>query len=311
MLRTLIDPSQAPINFTPSNEAAAGRLARDNQVVFIDGVTRLNRRPAEVLARLSTGLPVNFHGEQQNLSRPVVITTNEAGAVERLSSRVLTVELPALPNPLPQDELHRRFEAMRPALVGALCTLLSTALRRLPGMPLPEASRFPEAAQWAAAALDTIDEKELFCVTQSDLVNLIFESNGEWTGTASELKAALNSSLTPRALSQSLSEISGICVTKTRTKDTRTLTLSCATGHRLSWPVDDATTVEAPQRSTDPCTTDDRFLSSVDDADPLETPQTTPDPITLKPSFASPASICGRPCRIDTRQSHTAVEQVT
>jgi hypothetical protein len=139
-------------------------------------------------------------------------------------------------------------------------------------MPLPEASRFPEAAQWAAAALDSLDEKELFCVTQSDLVNLIFESNGEWTGAASELKEALHSDLTPRALSQSLSEIPGICVTKTRTKNTRMLTLSLSsavgtTGHRLSWPVDDIVTVEAHQPTT--------------------------DAVLPNPSFASFASICG------------------
>ncbi len=232
MLRALVDPSLAPINFTPTNEAAGGRIARDNHVVFIDGATRLARRPAEVLARLSTGLPASFHGEMQNVSRPIIITTNEPDAADRLSSRILPVELPELPDPLPNDELNRRFEEHRKSIVEGILLLLAVALRCLPGMPFPEKARFPEAVQWATAALLDVDQKELVCVTraenklQADLIKITTEGGGEWKGTATELVAALNLKLTARALSQKLAEIHPICVTKSRRKEERTIKLT-------------------------------------------------------------------------------------
>ena len=227
LLRALVDPNDAPINFTPSSELAAGRLARDNHVVFIDGVTRLARRGAEVLARLSTGLPAKFHGDLQNLSRPIVITTNEPDAASRLASRVLPVHLPALEAPLPQDEVRKQFETLRPSLVAAILTLLSTALRRLPDTPSPDAARFPEAVQWAQAALEPEDPNELVCVTrphdklEADLTDLVI--NQPWKGTATELKEALSSPLSTKALSQALNKISAVSVTKTRTCQTRTI----------------------------------------------------------------------------------------
>jgi hypothetical protein len=253
-LRSLVDPSDAPITFTPSTEAAAGRIARDNHVVFIDGTTRLNRRPAELLARLSTGLPAKFHGDIQNLSRPIILTINEEGAADRLAHRVLPVDLPPLTNPLPPDELRAQFEALRPSLVAALLTLLSTALRRLPDTPCPQGARFPEAAQWAAAAFEGLDLNELVCVTQpqnpleAKLSSVITGAGGTWKGTATQLVAALDSHLSaraqpdettypsnqpraagrywPKALSQKLKQISIICVTTHRTNKERTLTLT-------------------------------------------------------------------------------------
>ncbi len=246
MLRALVDPSLAPINFTPTNEAAGGRIARDNHVVFIDGATRLARRPAEVLARLSTGLPASFHGEMQNVSRPIIITTNEPDAADRLSSRILPVELPELPDPLPNDELNRRFEEHRKSIVEGILLLLAVALRCLPGMPFPEKARFPEAVQWATAALVDVDQKELVCVTraenklQADLIKITTEGGGEWKGTATELVAALNLKLTARALSQKLAEIHPICVTKSRRKDERTIKLTLEADAKPENPADPA-----------------------------------------------------------------------
>ena len=236
MLRALIDPSQAPICFTPTNEAQGGRVARDNHVVVIDGTTRLARRPSEVLARLSTGLPAKFHGEIQNVSRPIIITTNEEGAVDRLANRVLHVQLPALPNPLPQEELLKRFESQRQQIVEAILTTISTALSRLPEMPLPQNARFPEAIQWACAAMPSLDEKNLVCVTkpknklEADLYKLTVDNGGEWKGTATELAKLLNSKLTARALSQKLNEIDAVCVTKSRIGAERAIKLTLEPG---------------------------------------------------------------------------------
>jgi hypothetical protein len=147
-----------------------------------------------------------------NVSRPIVITLNEPDAAGRLASRVLPIELPPLATPLTQDELRRQFETLRPAVVAAILSLLSTALRRLPGLPAPAASRFPEATHWAAGALEAINEKDLVCVTQpknqfeAALIALIERSEGVWTGTATDLVRELSANLTPRALSQKLKE---------------------------------------------------------------------------------------------------------
>ena len=232
ILRALIDPNDAPICLTPTNEAQGGRVARDNHVVVIDGTTRLARRPSEVLARLSTGLPAKFHGDMQNVSRPIIITTNEEGAVDRLSNRVLHVQLPELRDPLPQEELMQLFESKRQQIVEAILTTLSTALRRLPEVSRPKNARFPEAIQWALAALPQLDEKKLVCVTkpktklEANLYKLVEDNGGEWKGTATDLAAKLQSKLTARALSQKLSEIEAVCVTKSRIGQERTIKLT-------------------------------------------------------------------------------------
>ena len=232
ILRSLVDPSTAPINTTPSTESAASRLARDNHVIFIDGTTRLARRPSELLARLSTGMPVDFHGDPQNTSRPILLTINETDAAQKLHSRILPVELPPLESPLPPEELHKRIEAMRAAVFPALMTLLSTAIRRLPEVPLPQNARFPEATQWFEAAMSTQDEKELVCVTspensfEAKIMDLLAANGGEWKGTASELNAILETDLIPRALSVEIRKIPHLCVTENRTKHKRTLHLS-------------------------------------------------------------------------------------
>src|SRR5205823_554206 len=47
----------------------------------------------------------------------------------------------------------------------------------------------------------------------------------QWKGSATELKEALNSPLTARALSQKLKKIQPVCVTQTRTKHKKTIHL--------------------------------------------------------------------------------------
>ncbi len=226
-------PALAPINFTPTNEAAGGRIARDNHVVFIDGATRLARRPAEVLARLSTGLPASFHGEMQNVSRPIVITTNEPDAADRLSSRILPVELPEVTRSTPQrrtqpplrraPQIDRRRHPASPSRSrSAVCRACRSRKKRDSPKPCngpPPHSSMSIKKSWFASP-----ERKTNCKPTSSKSPPKEEESGE--GTATELVAALNLKLTARALSQKLAEIHPICVTKSRRKEERTIKLT-------------------------------------------------------------------------------------
>ena len=94
-------------------------------------------------------------------------------------------------------------ERVRPSLLGALCTAVSAALRRLDSVQLPAAPRFADIAIWAVAAapaLGATEEAVLSALSSpaefatsadpvAEALCTLMKDRASWTGTATELLA--------------------------------------------------------------------------------------------------------------------------
>jgi hypothetical protein len=234
VLRSLIDPNAAPLTPVPSTVRDLLAVARQNWVLAFDHVSALAAQLRDALCRLSTGLGASlretpyFEPEPllQSLRRPVLFTaTPRWSPPPELAERALIVSLPPLPpaNRLPETELLATLRQFLPAILGALCSAVSTALRRLPDLGV-RSGRLPDAFAWILAASPALacpgepcfteDEiREAFALpaprTVAEAVRLLLEQQTHWSGTASQLfqlLSPLESCCSPKLLSEQLRE---------------------------------------------------------------------------------------------------------
>jgi len=232
VLRSLVDPNTAPLTPIPSTVRDLLAVARQSWVLAFDHVSALAPQIPDALSRLSAGLGASlrenprFEPEPllQSFRRPVLFTaTSRWSPPLELSERALTVCFPPLPpaNRLPETELLAILSHFLPAMLGSLCSAVSTALRRLPDLPVPS-GRLPDALAWILAASPTLacpgepcfteDEiREAFAAhvprTVEEAVRLLLQQQPQWSGTASqlfELLSPLASCCSPKVLSQQL-----------------------------------------------------------------------------------------------------------
>jgi hypothetical protein len=210
ILRSLVDPSAAPLTPIPSSVRDLLTVARHNWVLAFDHISALSPQLTDALCRISSGLGITVREApgpglepfQENLRRPVLLTvTDRFVCPPDLAERALFVTLPPLPHTqrLRDDLLLDNFENAWPAIFGALSNALSTALARLPET-IP-AGRCANALAWAKAAspaLDcTEDEMERAFDTPPpphpivEAVRALLDHRRHWTGTATELHALL------------------------------------------------------------------------------------------------------------------------
>lgn len=230
MLRNLIDPATAPFTQHSCSDRELLATARRNWIIAFDHVHRLSARFSAALCRLSSGAgfslrqphdprePVPFH-----LQRPIILTLNRSSGATlgdpALADRALIVNLKPIPAAArrPESDIWREFEKLRPQLLGALCTAVATALRRLPEIKLETAPRLADAAVWAAAAapaLGVTEEEILYAFDPEpgkhavvEAVSSFMEDRATWAGSATELHALLAGPglpPTPEALAQLL-----------------------------------------------------------------------------------------------------------
>jgi hypothetical protein len=247
-LRALIDPSTAPLQRLPSRDSQLRQWAFENWILAFDPVTRIPSGIADGLCALSSGDVLEIARADRDprvlkLARPMILVTptDEARAAwtapRSLSNRTLTIDLPPLAALRPEASIWAQFEALQPAVLGALATAVSTALRRLREVDLGNVARFPDCANWAAAAapalaLDPVaivaaftDPNAMWSGSDSlrEAMHAFLESHGAWNGTATGLLSQLRQ-IAPMAalpanakgLSQALPRISGILVARTR-----------------------------------------------------------------------------------------------
>jgi len=261
VLRSLIDPAIASLCSLPFSESSLLTLAHNHWVLAFDHIVHASNRISSALCRLSTGHGF-FFNERYHAIEPVPLTVQRPILLTvptpcywnprpDLTDRTLTVTLPAMP---PQErrseaELCSAFEAARPSLLGALCTALSTALRRLDSVHLPAAPRFADVAAWAVAAAPAFgatDESMLTALSPSlafgahahpvvEALCLLMKDRAHWTGPASQLVALPHPPdhplwpPTPSAFSRHLKELTtqlrdrGLQVTFRRTHGGRRL----------------------------------------------------------------------------------------
>jgi hypothetical protein len=206
MLRSIIDPCASHFTPLPATARDLLTLARHNWILAFDHISTLSTPVADALCRISSGLGLAVRETfgpapeplQQFIRRPILLTvTGRFVCPPEIASRALVVTLPPLTEgPLPEDALAHQIEEAWEVTLGALCTALGTALRRLPEIA-PPAARCASALAWAMAASPDLgctedDLKLAFDAPPRphpivDAVRNLLEQRRQWMGSASEL----------------------------------------------------------------------------------------------------------------------------
>jgi len=242
-LRSIIDPSAAPIRRVPASDREIPRLALQNWVLTFDQVHRVPTKISDALAAISSGdtleIPQPDHRQPLvfQVARPIILAaaSDEAERAwvppRSFSNRTLAIRLDPISAPRAEAALWAEFEALRPALVAALADTVVTALRRIRDIDIPHVARFPDAAAWVAAAAPALGLTESAAVSAltdpdaiwagvnplRDALDALLGRSSVWTGEPATLLQRLraiapSSALpaNPRALTQAVARLAGI-----------------------------------------------------------------------------------------------------
>jgi hypothetical protein len=220
LLRSLVDPSTAPLRTTPRNERDLIIAATNSWCVAFDNISTLSPWLSDASCRLSTGggfsareLYTDSEEVLFDATRPQLFNgITEVATRPDLLDRALVVTLPPIPEERrrPETELWREFEKDRPYVLAGLLDAISGALGAVQDVRLEGMPRMADFAVWATAAEEALGwEPGAFMeayagnraeATESALeadpvaiaVREFVEDKDEWTGTAGELWEALN-----------------------------------------------------------------------------------------------------------------------
>jgi hypothetical protein len=220
LVRSLVDPSTAPLRTTPRNERDLVIAATNSWCVAFDNISTLQPWLSDAMCRLSTGggfsareLYTDSEEVLFDATRPLILNgIADVATRPDLLDRALVVTLPPIPEEKrrPEAELWREFEKARPRILATLLDAVAGALGAVEGVRLEGMPRMADFAVWATAAEDALGwEQGAFMdaysgnraeATESALeadpvsitVREFMEDRDEWTGTAGELWKALN-----------------------------------------------------------------------------------------------------------------------
>jgi hypothetical protein len=209
MLRSLIDPSAAPLFSLPFSEPELLGLATLNWILAFDHIGPVRPNISATLCRLATGAAIRQRekGDDrepivQELHRPIVITAASGwNPDESLAERTLTIRLAPLTSAARRSEaeLWQEFETIRPTLLAALCDATTRALSAKRGKspapnPKPRAvPRLPDAAKWAITGFPGNERAILEALNQTpttpiiESVAALLKFSPQWAGTATDL----------------------------------------------------------------------------------------------------------------------------
>jgi putative DNA primase/helicase len=163
-LRSLIDPSSAPLRRLPARDRELMQLALHNWILVFDHVHRIPPKISEALCGISSGEAIETaqpdyrDSALTEIARPITLIAPLDDArsawspTPSLSKRSLTIHLASIAEPRSEAALSRDFEALRASVLTALADAVSCALANLREIELAHASRFPDCEAWAIAA---------------------------------------------------------------------------------------------------------------------------------------------------------------
>ena len=224
MLRTLIDPSAAPIRAVPKDDRDLIVSAGNCHVLAFDNLSSVPAWLSDAFCRLATGggfATRMLHTDRDEMifeaQRPILLNGIPA-LTDRadLADRALTIHLAQIPEESrrPEDELKAEFAAQWPFILGALCDAVAGALRNLPSVRIERSPRMADFVKWITAATpglgwDADSFMRAYRDNRRDVSEGAFEADpvavairdhaiavhpGEaWTGTPTQLHAALSS----------------------------------------------------------------------------------------------------------------------
>jgi len=151
ILRALIDPSDSPLRTQPRDERDLMISAKHSHLLGFDNLSSISDWLSDGLCRLATGGGLAtrqlYTDDTQMIfyaSRPVFLN-GISDLVTRgdLLDRTVCLRLPPIPKEArrPEKELWTKFMAARPRILGALLDTVSSALRNVDSVRLPNLPR--------------------------------------------------------------------------------------------------------------------------------------------------------------------------
>lgn len=218
ILRHLVDPHVAAVRSPPKSERDLFVAAQHGHLLTFDNISQINNAMSDALCRMATGgtfaTRKNFSDSDEVLLAACnpVLCNGIVPAFTRpdLVDRTITVQLGKIPEGDRQlhEEIFRDFEAVRPALLGALFDALSIGLRRKNVIPRPALPRMADFAFWGIACEPGYAvEGAFFAAYRESILRTLDESLAEdpvaprirellvhrnvWEGTATRLEEGL------------------------------------------------------------------------------------------------------------------------
>jgi putative DNA primase/helicase len=246
-LRTLIDPSAAPLRRLPHTDRELLHLALHNWILAFNHVHRIPLKICEALCAVASGEAIETAQPDYRdpalaeIARPIILIApfDEAQCpwipTRALASRTLAVDLPPLSSPRAESAVWSEFEALRAPMLSMLAGAVSHALRNIRDIDPPHAARFPDSIAWAAAAapalalspaaiVDAVSDPDSMWLGVDPLRDTLYSLlsfDPTWSGDSAALLSRLRALAplatlpsTPKSLLQSLSRIPGISVTR-------------------------------------------------------------------------------------------------
>jgi len=162
MIRGLIDPASPALRGVPRDERDVVIGGATNYIVALDNLSGLPVWLSDSLCRIATGggfatrqLFTDADELTLDVTRPILLTGIDSPASRGdLLDRALVVSLPAMTDEQRGEEaaLWLRYEALRPALLGALLDAAVCALKRRDQVTLVRKPRMADACTWVTAA---------------------------------------------------------------------------------------------------------------------------------------------------------------
>jgi hypothetical protein len=159
--RGLIDPNEAPLRRPARDDRDLMIAATNGWVVAFDNLSGVRPDLADALCSLATGggfaTRALFTDDDEKLfsaMRPIMVNgIADLATRSDLLDRAISLTLPAIPDDRRRDEalLWRRYERVRPGLLGALLDAVSAGLRNLPDVDLDRLPRMADFVKWAVA----------------------------------------------------------------------------------------------------------------------------------------------------------------
>jgi DNA polymerase I-like protein with 3'-5' exonuclease and polymerase domains len=217
--RRLIDPNRALLRKPPKHSDDLIIAANNGWVVALDNLSRVSEELSDDLCRLATGGGLGkreLYTDDDEIildaMRPIILTgIEEPSANGDLLDRAVSVELPTIADEDRKAEktFWQAFDAVHPALLGALLDSVACALRcqdtvRLPGLPrMADFALWVTAAEpalgWSAGAFmkaydesrATANDLALEAVVVVPAIRALVDAHTAWQGTMTGLLAAL------------------------------------------------------------------------------------------------------------------------
>jgi hypothetical protein len=220
VLRRLVDPHEAGRRTQPKDLQDLFIAAKNSWVLNYDNLSYIDQALSDAFCQISTGGAMSKRalytddGEYiARFNRAIIINgIEEVMTRSDLMDRSLVLNLPVIP------EEHRRSEAKfwedfgeaSPRILGAILSIVSDGLRRLPLVELPRKPRMADFAIWATACepklglkggafmegynlnREEVHQMALASSAVGQAVQMLVAERGRWQGTATELLAMLN-----------------------------------------------------------------------------------------------------------------------